>query len=76
MSDERPMCQLCGGPIDGEVYRWNDDDRLPMHRRTTRCEGFSVTFGTFGMAGFLIRNAAYLNGKGEPVLLKEKGAAQ
>ncbi len=73
MSDERPMCQLCGGRIDGEVYRWSDDDRLPMHRLTTRCTGYGATFG---MAGFLNRNAAYLMGHGEPVLLPEEGAAQ
>ena len=73
MSDERPTCQLCGGPIEGEVYRWNDDKRLPMHRRTTQCAGYGAIFG---MAGFLNRNAAYLNGQGEPVLLSEKGAAQ
>ena len=72
MSDKRPTCQLCGGRIDGEVYRWNNDDRLPMHRRTTQCEGYGATFG---MAGFLSRNAAYLNGHGEPVLLIEEGAA-
>lgn len=76
MIDKRPTCQLCGGRIDGEVYRWSDDNRLPMHRRTTQCEGFSVTLGTFGMASFLSRNTAYLMGNGEPVLLPEKGAAQ
>ncbi len=66
----QPTCQLCGGLIDGEVYRWNDDDRLTMHSRTTSCRGYGV-----GMAGFLNRNDAYLNGQGEPVLLPEKGAA-
>ena len=66
MTEERPMCQLCGGPIEGEMYRWNDDERLTMHRNTTQCHDN----GTFGMAGFLNRNANYLLGDGEPVLRK------
>lgn len=66
MNDERPICQLCGGPIDGEVYHWNDNILLTMHRYNTAC----LDSGTFGMAGFLNRNADYLNGRGEPVLRK------
>ncbi len=66
MSDERPICQLCGGPIEGEVYRWNDDERLTMHRYFSQCLN-----GSFGMAGFMARNSAYLFGDAEPVLLKE-----
>ena len=67
MTDERPICQLCGGPIEGKVYRWNNDERLTMHRRTTQSLDGS---GNFGMAGFLNRNAAYLMGDAEPVLRK------
>ena len=70
MTNERPTCQLCGGPIEGEVYRWNDDERLTMHRNTTQCRD-NDTFG-MGMAGFLARNADYLLGDGEPV--RRKGA--
>ncbi len=63
---ERPICQLCGGPITGEVYRWNDDERLTMHKYTTLC----LDTGDFGMAGFLARNTDYLFGDAEPVLRK------
>lgn len=66
MNDERPTCQLCGGPIDGEVYHWNKDDRLTMHRDTVQC----LDNGTFGMVDFLNRNADYFNRHGEPVLRK------
>ncbi len=66
MTNELPICQLCGGPIKGEVYHWNDDERLTMHRGTTTCHDN----GLFDMAGFLNRNANYLNGQGEPVLRK------
>ena len=66
-TNEQPICQLCGGLIEGEVYHWNDDDRLPMHRYTTHC----LDNGTYGMAGFMKRNASYLIGNGEPVRRKE-----
>ncbi len=66
MTDERlPICQLCGGPIEGEVYRWDDDERLPMHRYFSQCRGGD---GQIGFAGFMARNNAYLFGDGEPVL--------
>ena len=68
MTDERPICQLCGGRIDGEVYHWTNDERLAMHRNTTQCHD-NDTFG-MGMAGFLARNADYLMGDEEPVLRK------
>lgn len=67
MNDERPTCQLCGGPIEGEVYRWNDDDRLTMHRYFTQCLSGD---GQIGFAGFMARNNTYLFGDGEPVLRK------
>ena len=67
MTDEQPICQLCGGRIEGEVYHWNDNDLLPMHRYTTHC----LDNGNFGLAGFMNRNANYLLGDGELVLRKE-----
>lgn len=66
MTDERPMCQLCGGPIEGNVYRWDNDPRLPMHQNMKDC----LDNGTFGMAGFIARNGGYIFGDEPPVLRK------
>ena len=66
-TNKQPICQLCRGPIAGEVYHWNANELLTMHRHTTQC----LDNGTFGIAGFMRRNADYLMGDGEPVLIKE-----
>ena len=67
-NEQPPICQLCGGPIEGEVYRWDNNDKLTMHRYFSQCRGGN---GQIGFAGFMMRNHDYIFGDAtEPVLRK------
>ncbi len=67
-TDGRLMCQICGGLIHhGQPYYWDDNPKLPMHKDMTLCQGNS----NIAFALFMNRNADYINGRGEPVLLPD-----
>lgn len=69
-TDGCPTCQICGGSIHNKPYYWDDNPSLPMHKNMRQCQGDS----NVAFAGFMNRNADYLNGRGEPVLLPVKVA--
>ena len=68
MTDGCPTCQICGGPIHGKPYYWDNDHRLPMHQDMTQCRNPSL----LQFATFMNRNVDYINGWSEPVLLGEE----
>jgi hypothetical protein len=70
-TDGCPTCQVCGGLIYSKPYLWDGNPLLPMHRDFRQCQGR----GDLAFTSFLGRNAAYLNGQGEPVLLPTEGQA-
>jgi hypothetical protein len=67
------QCQACGQEIKGKPYLWNGDPRLTLHADLRECGPVvNGLAGAQSMADFFSRNAAYLNGRGEPVLIGEE----
>lgn len=61
-TQEAPICQICGKPIQRKLYLWDDDPRLPVHSNQSDCGGLEA------FCAFLNRNKNYINRQGPPVL--------
>ena len=64
------VCQICGHPITGRTYHWDDDPRLPMHKEMTGCMKAGSPDVNQAFADFMNRNIEFINRRGEPVLLE------
>lgn len=71
-AEKRPICQVCGEPIEGTPSHWDNtkggvreggDPRLPVHDRL-RCPNYDPQM----LLDFANVNAPYFAGRGEPVL--------
>lgn len=61
----KEICQVCGKPITGKPYYWNNDGRLPMHPSLSLYGPEALQ----ALAEYMNRNKAYINGSDQVVLI-------